>query len=340
VYYLTAFLKKHLAAPWRRVFVGGFILCAVLAVFPVLRGQGYFFITRLYKGDMDSLLNTCSLVAKLPFPVALALIIAAAILIKAAVSALTVESGGDGGIFAPAMFVGAFTGFAFARLVNLTGVTVLQEENFVVIGMCGVFSAVLRAPLTGVFLIAEVTFSYILLVPLMIVSGVAHAVARLFEPHSIYRKALAEADLLSDDRDQAMLRTLSVRVCITPEFTPLYPELSMKQLRKIIENSPKTEFFPVLDSAGELLGVVKLEQITPVLFDPQFAETMLVFDLMENPRIILDEDDDLARAVVLIEKSSQDHLPVKKRNGKFMGFVSATDIFKLYRGLVREADSF
>jgi CIC family chloride channel protein len=206
--------------------------------------------------------------------------------------------------------------------------------------MCGVFSAVLRAPLTGVFLIAEVTFSYILLVPLMIVSGVAHAVARLFEPHSIYRKALAEADLLSDDRDQAMLRTLSVRVCITPEFTPLYPELSMKQLRKIIENSPKTEFFPVLDSAGELLGVVKLEQITPVLFDPQFAETMLVFDLMENPRIVLDEDDDLARAVVLIEKSSQDHLPVKKRNGKFMGFVSATDIFKLYRGLVREADSF
>ncbi|MBE6377377.1 MAG: chloride channel protein [Lentisphaerae bacterium] len=340
VYFLTAVLKKKLASPWRRVFAGGLILCAVLAVFPVLRGQGYFFITRLFKGDMEALLNNCPLIAKLPFPVALTLIIAAAVLIKAAVSALTVESGGDGGIFAPAMFVGAFAGFAFARLINLTGIVVLQEENFVVIGMCGVFSAVLRAPLTGVFLIAEVTFSYILLVPLMIVSGVAYAVARLFEQHSIYRKALAEADLLSDDRDQAMLRTLSVRVCITPEFTPLAPELSMKQLRKIIENSPKTEFFPVLGSTGELLGVVRLEQITPVLFDPQFAETMLVFDLMETPRIVLDEDDDLSRAVSLLEKTSQDNLPVKKRNGKFMGFVSAADIFKLYRGLVREADSF
>ena len=114
----------------------------------------------------------------------------------------------------------------------------------------------------------------------------------------------------------------------------------MKQLRKIIENSPKTEFFPVLGSTGELLGVVRLEQITPVLFDPQFAETMLVFDLMETPRIVLDEDDDLSRAVSLLEKTSQDNLPVKKRNGKFMGFVSAADIFKLYRGLVREADSF
>ncbi|MBO7327867.1 MAG: chloride channel protein [Lentisphaeria bacterium] len=340
VYLVTGILKKRFVAPWRRVFAGGFILCAVLAVFPVLRGQGYFFITRLFRGDMAALLESSPLLGKIPVPFALTLIIAAAVLIKASVSALTVESGGDGGIFAPAMFVGAFTGFAFARMINLTGIVSLQEENFVVIGMCGVFSAVLRAPLTGVFLIAEVTSSYILLVPLMIVSSVGHAVARFFEPHSIYRKALAEADLLSDDRDQAMLQTLSVRICITPEFTPLTPELNMKQLRRIIEEAPKTEFFPVLDASGELLGIVRLEQITPVLFDPKFAETMLVFDLMESPKIVLNEDDDLARAVSWLEKSSQDHLPVKKSDGRFMGFVSAADIFKLYRGLVREADSF
>ena len=137
-----------------------------------------------------------------------------------------------------------------------------------------------------------------------------------------------------------MLRTLSVRVCITPEYTSLAPELSMRRLREVIESSPKAEFFPVLDDGGSLIGIVRLEQITPVLFDPQFAETMLVFDLMESPRTVLDEDDDLARAMTLLENSSLDHLPVKSRHGKFMGFVSASDIFKLYRGLVRESDSF
>ena len=187
----------------------------ILGLFPVLRGQGYFFITRLYDGNIQEIITSSPLWQDMPLPLAITAITAAAILLKAAVSALTVESGGDGGIFAPAMFIGAFTGFAFARLINLTGLVTLQEENFVVIGMCGVFSAVLRAPLTGVFLIAEVTYSYILLVPLMIVSSLAHAVARFFEPHSVYRKALAEADLLSDDRDQAMLRTLSVRVCLS-----------------------------------------------------------------------------------------------------------------------------
>ncbi len=340
VYFISALLKKSLPAPGRRLIAGGILLGIILAVFPVLRGQGYYFITHLFHGDMESLQKSCPVLSGMPPAVFLAIIVAAAILLKAAVSELTVNSGGDGGIFAPAMFIGAFSGFAFARMINLSGLAELHEANFVVIGMCGVFSAVLRAPLTGIFLIAEVTYSYILLVPLMIVSSVAHAVARFFEPHSIYRKALAEADLLTDDRDLAMLRTLSVRVCITPEYTALSPELNIRQLRQVIENSPKSDFFPVLDQAGELNGIVRLEQITPILFDPQFAESMLVFDLMEAPRWVLNEDDDLARAMNMLEKSRQEHLPVKNQNGRFMGFVSATDIFKLYRGLIREADSY
>ena len=238
------------------------------------------------------------------------------------------------------MFIGAFSGFAFARMINCSGIAQLQEENFVVIGMCGVFSAVLRAPLTGIFLIAEVTYSYILLVPLMIVSSLAHAVARLIEPHSIYRKALAEADLLNDDRDEAMLRTLSVRVCISTEYTPIAPELSLPDLRHTIESSPKSEYFPVLDNNAQLLGIIHLEQITPILIDPLFAENTLAFDLMEKPRWVLSEDDDLSRTMTALEKSKLDHLPVKNKAGKFMGFVSARDIFKLYRGLIREADSF
>ncbi|MBE6357270.1 MAG: chloride channel protein [Lentisphaerae bacterium] len=340
VYFCTAMLKKYLPAPGKRILAGGSIVCIVLAIFPILRGQGYAFIIQMLEGNMDYLVKDAPFAGKLSIPVAAGIIIAAAIILKAAVSALTVESGGDGGIFAPAMFIGAFTGFAFAKLVNMTGIIDLQEENFAVIGMCGVFSAVLRAPLTGIFLIAEVTFSYILLVPLMIVSSVSHAVARMFEPHSIYRKALAEADLLTDDRDQEMLRTLSVRVCITTEYTSLSNELSIGKMRKIIEDAPKSECYPVLNDSGELQGIIRLEQITPVLLDSDFAKSMLVFDLMDSPRWILNEDDTLARAMSLLEKSKLSHLPVNNVHGKFMGFVSATDIFKLYRGLVREADSY
>lgn len=340
VYKVSATLKKYLPSAGLKIIVGGSLLCVILAVFPVLRGQGYYFILRLLQGDMNYLTGDSPLAGFLNPAAAAAVIIAAAIILKAAVSALTVDSGGDGGIFAPSMFIGAFTGFAFAKLINLTGIVELQEENFAIIGMCGVFTAVLRAPLTGIFLIAEVTFSYILLVPLMIVSSVSHAVARFFEPNSVYLKALAEADLLTDDRDQAMLRTLSVRVCVTTEYTILDPGANVGEMRKVIEESPKSECYPVLDNDGKLQGIIHLEQITPVLLDSHFAQTMLVFDLMESPRWTLCEDDDLARAMNLLERSGQSHLPVKNIHGKFMGFVSGTDIFKLYRGLVREADSY
>ena len=340
VYYISGLLKKTLPTPGRRLLAGGIIMGTILAFFPVLRGQGYYFISRLFHGELEVLQEYCPVLAGLPLPAALAVVVAAAILLKAAVSELTVNSGGDGGIFAPAMFIGAFSGFAFARMINLSGMAELHEANFIVIGMCGVFSAVLRAPLTGIFLIAEVTYSYILLVPLMIVSSVAHAVARFFEPHSIYRKALAEADLLTDDRDQALLRTLSVRVCITPEYTRLSPELNVSQLSRIIEDSPKSDLFPVLNDSGELEGILHLEQITPILLDPRLAGSMLVFDLMEAPKWILNEDDDLSRAMNMLEKSRLEHLPVKNKDGKFIGFVSAVDIFKLYRGLIREADSY
>jgi CIC family chloride channel protein len=279
------------------------------------------------------------LLQKLPPGVILAIFVAAAIFLKAMVSALTVESGGDGGIFAPVMFTGAFTGFAFARLVNMTGLVTLQELNFVVVGMCGVFSAVLRAPLTGVFLIADVTDSYILLVPLMIVSAVAWATARHFEPHSIYLKALAENGLLSEDTDKSLLQTLSVRVCVDTDFVALAPGVTMAQMQDTVENSPGYDYFPVLDNGHKLLGVVKLEQLKPVLFDPITA-SLLVFDLMEKPRTILADDDDLSRAMNALERFRTDVLPVNGKDGKFMGFVHEQDIFKLYRGLVRESDSF
>ena len=172
----------------------------------------------------------------------LTILIGAAVFAKVIGSVLTVDSGGDGGIFAPSMFIGAFTGFAFARLINLTGMIQLQEPNFIVVGMCGVFTAVMRAPLTGIFLIAEVTGGYTLLVPLMIVSAVSWFAARHLEPNSIYRKALAEGNLLTDDRDKVMLQSLSVRLNIIRSFTPLAPADTIHRVRQLLEEE-KIEIF-------------------------------------------------------------------------------------------------
>lgn len=339
VYWIGALLKQKLTTPYRKLCVGGIILTLILAIFPVLRGQGYGFIKSLFDGTPGELTESAVFLRNVPDAVLLVLLIVVVLLLKGMVSALTVDSGGDGGIFAPTMMVGAFTGFAFARLINMTGIIDLQEPNFVVVGMCGVFSAVLRAPLTGVFLIAEVTYSYNLLVPLMIVSSLSWAVARHFEPQSIYRKALVENGLLSDDSDQSMLQTLSVRVCVNTGFSALDPSWTTARMREIVADSNGVEVFPVLDKEGKLLGVVKMEQLKPVLFDPITA-SLLVFDLMEKPRCILADDDDLARAMDALDRYRTDVLPVNDKDGKFMGFVHEQDIFKLYRGLVRESDNF
>ncbi len=340
VYKLSTLLKRKLTGAYRRLFAGGFILCCLLAVFPVLKGQGYRFIAALFDNDAEALTGSAWLFSSLPLPVTLGILVAAAILLKAAASALTVESGGDGGIFAPVMFVGAFTGFAFARVVNMTGVIPLQELNFVVVGMCGVFSAVLQAPLTGIFLIADVTDSYVLLVPLMLVSAVSWVAARHFEPNSIYRKVLAESGLLSEDSDLSMLQTLSVRVCLDTDYVALRPDMTLESMRSYVENNSGSEFFPVLDSDRKLLGVVRMEQLTPVLFDRMIAESLLVFDLMEKPVSVLCEDDDLARAASALERRRTNILPVNDRNGYFMGFVRDKEIFRIYRGIVRESNSF
>lgn len=339
-YKLTGLMKKYLHSQWHKMFIGGAVLTLMLALFPVLRGQGYGFIAQLYDGDMSQIGVSSPWLNAAPLGLKLVVIMGVAILLKAVTAVLTVESGGDGGIFAPTMFVGAFVGFAFARLCNLTGWVDLQESNFVVVGICGVFSAVLRAPLTGIFLIADVTASYILLVPLMIVSAVAWFIARLFEPHSIYNKALAESKLLSPDRDRAMLQRFSVRLCLDREFVALDAAKPLSELKDMIGFGSTQEIFPVLDEKRQLTGVVYLEKLLPVMFDAKLAGTLVVFDLMENPRGDLNMDSDLSEAMKYMERFKLEHLPVKGKSGEFIGFVSRAAVFKLYRSVIRDADRY
>ncbi len=340
-YRLSGILKGRLRNPWIRLASSGGLLCLILWLLPVLRGQGYWFIERLFAGDMEGLRAHSTFLGRLPESTWLLLaLLTAIILLKVVASVLTVDGGGDGGIFAPSMFIGAFTGFAFARVVNMTGLVELQENNFVAIGMCGVFTAVMRAPLTGIFLIAEVTRSYILLVPLMIVSSVAYFFARLFEPNSIYRKALAESNLLVDDRDQTMLRRLQVRFSMNRKFRVLHPGDRLARLIQEVEASPGNAVYPVLDGDGRLLGVVYLERVLKAMLNKDDYDFLLIYDFMENPPEILNPDDDLARAMAAFDLYQIEVLPVCATDGKFLGFLEKAPIFSKYRRMVSETENF
>ena len=340
-YKLSGELKKRLRNPWIRLFTAGGILCLILLVLPVLRGQGYWFIERLFAGDVTALRERSTFLKVLPDSEWMILILlTVVILLKVVAAALTVDGGGDGGIFAPSMFTGAFTGFAFAHFVNLSGVVTLQANNFVAIGMCGVFTAVMRAPLTGIFLIAEITHSYTLLVPLMIVSSVAYFFAHLLEPNSVYRKALAESNLLADDRDQTMLRRLQVRFNINRRYRILHPGDRLAKLIEEVEAAPGNPVYPVLDGDGRLLGVVYLERVLKAMLNKNEFDFLLIYDFMENPPEILDPDDDLAKAMAAFDLYQVEVLPVCDKHGVFKGFLEKNNIFSKYRRMVKETDNF
>ncbi len=339
-YLLGDKLKARFRSPWLRLFTGGSILCLLLFLFPILRGQGYLYIGKLFSGNLSEIAQSSPLLSLIPSEtLILVIIVLAVLLLKVVASVLTVDSGGDGGIFAPSMFIGAFTGFAFARVVNLTGLIELQECNFVVVGMCGVFTAVMRAPLTGIFLIAEVTGGYVLLVPLMIVSAVSFLISHIFEPNSIYRKALVENNLVANNRDLAILRSQAVRLNLNREFHVLKADQPLSELIALVEKTPE-DIFPVLNHHGKLLGIVHLAKIMSAVLNPNLHDLLLVMDLMERPDGVLRPDDDLSMAMANFEKYDLKYLPVCDKDETFLGFISKARLFTQYRSMIREATTF
>ena len=335
--FLSNALKRKFPSSILKLVAGGTSLCLLLALFPILRGQGYWAIAEIFKGSFEPMVSSSPLLSLLPGCAAAILVLGAAIFVKVVTSVLTVDSGGDGGIFAPSMFIGAFTGFAFARAVNLTGIIELQEQNFVIVGMCGVFTAVIRAPLTGIFLVAEFTGGYILLVPLMIVSAVSWCVARFFEPNSIYRKPLIENKLLYDDRDRALLQRIPVRLCIIKNDLSLAPEDRITTVNDLAGKTTQ-KIFPVLNASGVLHGVIRVEKIITAMLDRDLAQSLVVFDLMEAPHGTISIDEDLAAAMARFERYDRPYLPVVAENGQFAGFIFKDDCLAKYRALIREGD--
>ena len=312
--------------------VGGIALGLIILVFPPMYGEGYHTIKLILAGAGDTILEHSLFLKHIGKEWTLALFVLGMIIIKGVASALTIGSGGSGGVFAPSLFIGALSGFLFARVINLLGITdPVSESVFTLVGMCGVMSGVLHAPLTGIFLIAEITGGYALFVPLMLVSATSYITISYFEPFSIYTKHLIEkGDLITDNKDKQVLSLLDVRKLIEKDFSVIHPDSTLKELTDVIKNCNRN-IFPVVNNECELEGIIKLDDIRKIMFDVKMQEQILVRTIMKIPRESIFNDDSMQDIMRKFESSREWNLPVVTHEQVYIGFFSKSKIFNAYR---------
>ena len=252
------------------------------------------------------------------------------ILFKIVASVATNGGGGVGGIFAPSLFMGCITGFVVARSMTAAGISI-SEANFALVGMAGLMSGVMHAPLTGIFLIAELTGGYHLFMPLMTVSVTSYIVIRLFEPHSLYAMRLAQkGELLTHNKDRSVLTLLKMDNVLETDLITLSPDMTLGQLCKVISES-KRNIFPVVDNDGRLLGVLLLDEVRNIMFQPRLYNRFRVSQLMTSPAAILRHNMAMEEVMTVFEDTGAWNLPVTDEGGRYLGFVSKSKIFNSYR---------
>ncbi len=326
---------RNLRNPWRKTLVGGLLLALMLFIFPPLYGEGYTSITELLSGNVSAIVDG-SLFYHLGSEVWFQLLfIGMIILAKAFATSSTNGAGGVGGTFAPSLYVGCMAGFFFAYLINnLFGVD-LSVKNFALMGMAGVMSGVMHAPLMSIFLTAELTGGYELFLPLLIVSALSYVTIKIFLPYSIYAMRLAQkGELLTHHKDKAVLTLLKVNNVIETEFLCVRPEMSLRDMVKVIAKSNRN-LFPVIDGEGKLKGVVQLDDIRNIMFRPDLYRRMYVEHFMSMPPAKIVVGQSMEMVMKTFDDTGAWNLPVVDDDGKYVGFVSKSKIFNSYRRVLR-----
>jgi chloride channel protein, CIC family len=318
-----------------RMVIGGLIMGLLIFIFPPLWGEGYREIALIFQGKGADLLNS-SLFFDWKGNEYLVLVFLAGVLIfKVIAMVATTGSGGVGGIFAPTLFMGAVAGYFFALFTNNISGLELPGDNFALAGMAGMMAAVMHAPLTGIFLTAEITRGYDLFVPLMITAIVAYVTIMRFEPYSVYTKRLAQkGDLLTHHKDKVALRMMNVRKLIETDFEVLRPDATLRDLVKAISVSHRN-LYPVVDENDNLKGMVKLADVRSLIFEQELYNKVLVKDLMYMPEYFIAPDDSMEKVVEKFETSGRYNLAVID-NGKYLGFISRAVAFSKYRKTVQD----
>lgn len=325
---------------WIRGLAGAIVLYGTFLLFPVLRAEGYPFVNKLIQsgGAEMTIMDGSPIESLFTSPWIFLAMIAFLVLAKSVVSCAGLESGGDGGMFAPSMFTGAFLGFFLARFIrmsDLIGSAGISEHNFIAVGMGGVLAGVMHAPMTGMFLIAEIIGGYKLFIPLMIVASLSCYVCRKFAPFNIYKTAIAvRGGSPEHNTHEAVLETITVGDMVENDFIPVRQDDTLRTLLGAIMKS-KRNVFPVLDTEDALVGIVTLDNVRKFLLDDQLYDVVLVYDIMRETGPILDSGDSLADAAKLFEACRLWNLPVI-REGKYLGFVSKSGVFDKYRSMLKD----
>lgn len=330
-------MYRKLGVYWKKFVVGGIMLSVLIFLFPPLYGEGYDTIGSLLNGQFLNIMDRSMFYSLNDSYWGIILVLTLILFTKVFASSATNAGGGCGGIFAPSLYLGCIAGFIFAHVSNFFPVTMyLSEKNFALLGMAGVMSGVMHAPLTGVFLIAELTGGYDLFLPLMIVSISSYITILMFEPHSIYSMRLAQkGELLTHHKDKAVLTLLNTDSVIEKDFQAVSPEMSLGDMVKVIARSPRNTF-PVLDERGVLLGIVLLDNIRNIMFRPELYNRFHVSKFMVSApaKIVLNTPMD--KIMQIFDETKAWNLPVVDGNGRYVGFMSKSKIFNSYREVLVE----
>jgi len=323
-------LSKLISNRFSKGIIGGLALGLLVFLFPPLFGEGYTSIFPLANLNPGELLNDSLFYSFKNNEWFVLFFIGIISLIKVFATSITLNFGGNGGNFAPSLFVGAYLGFAFSRFLNLINLGKLPESNFTLVGMAGILSGVMYAPLTGIFLIAEVTGGYELMIPLMIVSAISYGMVRVFEPYSMDTRELAKkGEVLTANKDKNILTLLDMHEIIETDFAKILYSKKIFELTELISHS-KRNLFPVVDEKDKLLGIVYLENIREILFELTLFMDLPVVELMKKAPAELYINEDMASVMKKFDESKAWNLPVLK-DGKYIGFISKSSIFESYR---------
>ena len=328
-------MKQH---RWGKLALGGLMLSSLIFLFPVLYGEGYSAINILLNGsseaDWNEVLKNSMFYGNGHL---LILFIALVIFTKTFATAATNGGGGCGGTFAPSLFVGAFSGFLFSRLWNMYQIgTYIPEKNFTLLGMAGVMAGVMHAPLTGIFLIAEITNGYDLFMPLMIVAVSSVMTISIFEPHSIYAMRLArEGKLVTHHTDKSVLTLMSMDSVIERDYTSVDPDMPLGRLVNAISKS-HTSFIPVLNAAGSILGEIDITKIRHVMFRAELYNKFTVRQLMQPIAAQVAEGDSMEEVMRKFDLKGTRYLPVVNTAGHITGYISRSRAYSMYRKMVAD----
>ena len=328
---------RSIKGPYLRWAVSASCLGLLIFLFPPLYGEGYGYLHELLNGGQIDFEGETVLAFFMNSEWSIPIFFLMILILKVFSMSFTNAGGGVGGTFGPTLFIGAIAGFFVSRTINLIGGgAVVPEQNFVLVGMAGLMSGVMQAPMTAIFLIADMTGGYELLIPLILTSTVSYAVTRMVEPYSIYTKRIAKrGELLTHDSDQAVLTLLKTNELIEADFMPVRIDASLGELVEVVATS-KRNIFPVIDDRNHFHGYVSLEDIRQDMFHTELYDKMHVYNFMQSAPAYVYIDEKMDSVMDKFEKTAAWNLPVVDHDRTYIGFVSKSKIFSAYRNQLKQ----